>query len=126
MSGACNMLRPKPSALSDEQVGELAENILVAINQGDHQAFMRDFSDQMKEAFPESEFIKLRELLQSESGAYLSRSAPDLVNQQGFAVYNLTCEYEKEKVTVRLVFSIDGDKVEGLFFDSANLRKVSQ
>lgn len=43
-----------------------------------------------------------------------------------YAIYRLTCTYDLESVIVTVTFKVDGDKVEGLFFDSTNLRKISQ
>ncbi len=117
---------PKPAALSDAQLGQVTESILKAINAGTYPDFVRDFSDQMKAAFPESEFTKLHELLQNASGNYISHAAPTLLNNQGFAVYRFPCKFEKEAVIVTITFKVDGVQVEGLFFDSTKLRKLSQ
>lgn len=120
---ACSALQPQPSALSTEQVGQVVENILLAIDAGDYEKFSVDFSDTMKSALPEDKFLELREMLQTSSGKYASCAAPNLLNNQGYAVYRFLCKFEKEDVTVTVTFKIDGDKVDGLFFDSTNLRK---
>jgi hypothetical protein len=52
--------------------------------------------------------------------------SPSLSNNQGYAVYRFPCKYANETVTVTITFVIGGQEVEGLWFDSANLRKVSQ
>ncbi len=118
----------KPAALSNDQVVQVIKNTLSAINTGDFQSFTQDFSDTMKSTFTEAQFTSLAELLKKTSGNYVScaDAAPELSNSQGYAVYRLTCKYELESVIVTMTFKVDGDKVEGLFFDSTNLRKVSQ
>jgi hypothetical protein len=118
--------KPQPAGLTDEQVGTVVENILTAINANDYQKFTQDFSDAMKTAFPESQFTQLRNLLQQASGNYVSMGTPTLLNQNGYAVYRIPCKYEKEDVIVTVTFAIGGDKVEGLFFDSTNLRSASK
>jgi hypothetical protein len=119
---------PKPAALSDDQVLQVVDNILSAINTGDFDSFSRDLSDEMKQAFGREQFTSLATLIGNASGKYVlcPEEAPDLTNNQGYAVYRLTCTYELEKVVVTLTFKEDGAKVEGLFFDSPNLRDVSQ
>jgi hypothetical protein len=119
---------PKPAALSNNQVIQVVENTLEAINAGDYRSFTQDFSDEMKKAFTEQQFTSLADMLQGASGKYIScaDSQPALSNNQGYASYRLPCTFDLEKVLVTVSFKVDGDKIEGLFFDSTNLRKVSQ
>ncbi|MBE3037474.1 MAG: DUF3887 domain-containing protein [Chloroflexi bacterium] len=119
---------PKPAALSNDQVVQVVENTLQAINAGDYQSFTQDFSDEMKNAFTEEQFTSLADMLQNASGNFVScaDSQPAISNNQDYAIYRLTCTYDLESVIVTVTFKVDGDKVEGLFFDSTNLRKVSQ
>ena len=124
--GASACAKPQPAGLSDDQVGTMVDNMLQAINTGDHQEFTRDFSEAMITAFPETEFTKLRDLIQGTSGNYISLGELTLINQGGYAIYLFQCEYDKENVIVKVVFAIGGDKVDGLFFDSTNLRAASK
>ena len=117
---------PKPAALSDDQVVQAVDLVLTAINTGDYQGFIQDFSDVMKTAFPESQFTSLHDLLQNTSGNYQSCEQPALTDSKGYAVYRLPCKYDKESVIVTVTYQIDGDKIEGFFFDSTNLRKLSK
>jgi Protein of unknown function (DUF3887) len=115
----------KPASLSNEQIGKVADNILVSINQNDYQGFIKDFSDQMITAFAEGQFADLRTTLQGTSGNYIScQTDPTLSNQQDYAVYQYKCKFEKEDVVVTLVFPINGDKVDGLYFNSEALRAI--
>jgi len=119
---------PKPASLSNDHVVQVVDNFLKAITAGDYQSFTQDFSTEMKNGFTEEQFTNLADLLKNASGNYVScaDSQPALSNNQGYAVYRLTCKYDLESVIVTVTFKEDGDKVEGLFFDSTNLRKVSQ
>jgi len=119
---------PKPAGLSNEQVFQAVDQTLKAINARDYQNFVQGFSDEMKNAFTEEKFTSLADMLQKTSGNYVScaDTRPDLSNNQGYAVYRLVYKYDLEGVIVTVTFKIDGDKVEGLFFDSTNLRKISQ
>ena len=115
-----------PAGLSDEAMLEVTSNALSAIDANDYTAFTRDFSDEMLAAFPESQFTQMHDLLQGSSGNFVACGDFSLSNKQGFALYRIICEYEQEDVVVTIVFKIDGTQVEGLFFDSPNLRTASQ
>ncbi|MGB8214081.1 MAG: DUF3887 domain-containing protein [Anaerolineales bacterium] len=115
----------KPAGLSNQQVAGITENILKAIDANDYQQFSRDFSDSMKSGFTEDQFNVLRATLQSASGGFVSLdTTPSISNNQGYAVYIFSSKYTKETVYVTITFLIGAQKVEGLFFDSANLRKA--
>jgi hypothetical protein len=118
--------KASPARLDNAQVLSVTGNLLTAINMGNYQAFTRDFSAEMLAAFPESQFMQLRNRLYTASGNYLSCSEMSLSNKDDFAIYRIRCAYELEDVVVTVVFRIDGTQVEGLFFDSPRLRAASQ
>lgn len=115
----------KPAALSDEQVVEITENILTAINDADYGQFVQDFGAEMVAAIPEDDFIDMRSMLQDSSGNFGTCQSPTLLNNGGYALYRMICEFDQENVVVTVTFAIGGDKVEGLFFDSPNLRELN-
>jgi hypothetical protein len=117
---------PKPAGLTDPQVTSMTESALKAIDADDYSAFTRDFSEQMLSAFPQAQFTTLQTLLGKASGKFVSSGAISMTNNQGYAVYRLTCKYEKETVYVTVTFLAGGKKVEGLWVDSQGLRKASQ
>jgi hypothetical protein len=117
---------PKPAGLTDTQVTGVAENILKAIDANDYQKFGQDFSDKMNSAFTQDQFTQLRTLLQTASGTYVSLGSPSLTNNQGYAIYRFPAKYSNEAVFVTITFLVGGQKVEGLFLDSVNLRKASK
>ncbi len=65
-------------------------------------------------------------MLQTASGKYVSIDKPTLTNNQGYAVYRFPAKYENETVYVTITFLVGGHKVEGLFFNSVNLREDLQ
>jgi len=115
----------EPAALSDEQVVEITENILTAINTADYGQFVQDFGTEMVAAIPEDDFIDMRTMLQDSSGNFRTCQSPTLLNNGGYAIYRMICEFEQEDVVVTITFKIGGDEVDGLFFDSPNLRKLN-
>ena len=117
---------PSPAGLADEEILSITANILAALDSGDYSGFTRDFSDEMLAAFPEDEFAQLRTLLITSSGNFVSTGKLNLSNQEEFAIYRIRCTYQQEDVVVTVVFRIDGMLVEGLFFDSPNLRSAAK
>ncbi len=114
-----------PAGLSDDQVKQVTENILVSVNTNDYSGFIEGYSEDLLTASPESQFDQLRSVLLEASGNFIRcADQPDLSNQATYAVYEFQCEFEKETVRVTIVFEIDGSLVEGLFFDSPGLRAV--
>jgi PBP1b-binding outer membrane lipoprotein LpoB len=114
----------EPSALSDEQVVKVTESILNSINDMDYENFTQDFGEEMMAAISEDDFVDMRTMLQSSSGIFIACQQPALMNNAGYAIYRVICEFEQEDVVVTVTFKVDGDKVEGLFFDSPNLREL--
>ena len=123
MSGC---LPAQKAGLSNQQVATVTENILKALDQNNYPSFTHDFSPQMKSAFTQAKFSQLRSMLYNASGNFLYMDDPSLSNNQGYAIYRFPSKYANETVTVTITFVIGGQEVEGLFFNSANLRKASQ
>jgi len=124
--GSSGCAAPQPAGLSDQQVTTTTENILKAMDANNYQTCTQDFSDQMKAAFTQAQFTQIRTMLQKASGAFVSVGTASLSNNQGYVAYRFTSKYANETVYVTVTFLIGGQKVEGLWFDSANLRKASQ
>jgi hypothetical protein len=116
----------KPASLSNDQVVQAVDHVLRSVNSSDYQGFIMDFSDAMKTAFPQAQFTSLHDTLQNTSGNYVSCEQPALTNSQGYAVYRLNCKFDRENVLVTVTYQTAGDKIEGLFFDSTNLRKTGK
>ena len=117
---------PKPAGLSDQQIASVTENILKSIDTNNYPGFTHDFSKQMKSAFPQEKFTQLRSMLYNASGNFVYMDIPSISNNQGYAVYRFPAKYTNETVYVTVTFVIGGQEVEGLFFDSAALRKATQ
>ena len=119
---------PQPASLSNDQVVSVVDNILTGINTRDYPAFSQDFSPNLAAAIPETQFTGLALMLRKANGNYIScaDAQPELSNSQGYAVYRINCKFEVESVIVTVTFKTGAAQVEGLYFDSANLRKLGQ
>ena len=126
LAGLSGCLPARKAGLSDQQVASVTDNLLRALNQNNYPAFIHDFSPRMRSAFTQTKFSQLQNMLYTSSGDFLYTDEPSLSNNQGYAIYRFPAKYADETVTVTITFVIGGQEVEGLYFDSANLRKVSQ
>jgi len=127
LAGLSGCLPVQKAGLTDQKVASVTENLLKAINDNDYPAFSHDFGPEMKTALPQDKFPGLRAMLAKSSGNFISiTGAPSLSNSQGYVIYRFQTKYEKESVIVTVTFAIGGQQVEGLFFNSPNLRKASQ
>lgn len=101
------------------------DNLMQGINQNDYAMFSRDFSDQMKNAIPQTGLNDLRNKVIAKIGNYVSRRV-DRVEEIGgnvAVVYNAKFEKD-EPVALRVVFeSAEPHRITGLWFDSAKLRQ---
>ncbi len=117
--------KPQPAGLTDDQLTAVAENALRALDANDYTQFTQDFSDQMNAAFTQEQFTTLRTMLQTASGMFVSVDKPSsLTNNKGYALYRFPAKYERETVYVTLSFLVGGEKIEGLWLDSSNLRNM--
>jgi hypothetical protein len=115
---------PLPSSLPDDQVLQLVDSLLKAYNAADYAGVTKAMSPTMVKDFSEAQFLAMADYLKTTSGSYVScdGSLMELSNNAGYAVYRLPCKFELETVKVSVAFLIAGSQVEGLYFDSLNLR----
>ncbi len=114
----------EPSGLSQDQVTAMAENILASLDSGNYESFLQDLSDGMKTYFTEAQFENLQAMLKQASGNYVSLDEPALTNNQGYAIYRFPAKFENETVYMSISFKVGGNQVEGIWFDSTNLREL--
>ncbi len=111
--------------------GPMLDNVLNGIKDKDYAAFSQDFSSSMKSAFTQEQFDAMVTLLESKIGDYegktLSGSTVTKNNNQAFTVVVYKAKYSKESGDVQITISFSDDNgkksIEGLFFNSPNLRK---
>ncbi len=120
LASAC--AEAKPAGLSDEQLNSVADNVLKALDANAYDQFTPYASDQMNAAFTPEQFSQSHEMLLKASGHYQSVGKPTLTNNQGYAVYRFPAKFDNETVYITLTFKVGGDKVEGFWMDSTNLR----
>lgn len=118
-------------SLVSEYSDEMAENILIGINEDSYEKYSRDFDKIMKKQLTEKVFLESNKTIKSKIGSYISKTIikAEKVTQKNneyiVAYYSAKFENEPKDVSLKVVFSeVDGKKyVTGLWIDSPNLRK---
>jgi hypothetical protein len=116
------------AAVSEAYVTTLAEEKMQALNDGDYATFTADFSDVLIGAIPEDSFQDLQETILRASGRFESVTGLRLTNARtsGYVNYIVTCQFEEEEVLLTLVYAVDGEQVEGIFFNAPKLNQAMQ
>lgn len=121
--------RPQATAaVSEAYVTALAEEKMQAVNRGDYAIFTTDFSEVLADAIPEASFQDLRETILEASGRFESVTGLRIANARtsGYLNYIVACQFEEEEVLLTLVYSVDGEQVEGIFFNAPKLNQAMQ
>ncbi|MDO8517173.1 MAG: DUF3887 domain-containing protein [Nanoarchaeota archaeon] len=113
------------NVLIEDQSSLIAENILQSINEDNYSKFSEYFSDNVKKTMTNSEYQKLKGLILDSSGPYISKSSSSQMLKDGYELYIWNCEFKREKVIFSLSFKPTQNKIEGIWFDSTNLRKTN-
>lgn len=108
------------NSLADEK----AESILDGLNKADYTMFSSDFAGNIKQSMDEEYFSRLSSFVKENSGGYISKALAFSKEEQGLKVFGYDCQFSKESVLMTVSFSADLSKVEGLYFDSENMREA--
>jgi hypothetical protein len=84
---------------TEEDASQIAEQALMALNEGNYDSFVIHFGERLSEAMTEAIFLELRTTKQETSGQFLSMSDPKLVKTSSPEAigYVYTCKFEKEE-----------------------------
>ncbi len=107
------------SPLTQEQVTQIADDALTALNTGDYTAYTRHFSGMMKSVVSESAFKELRDQLASVAGKFVSIEKVERLpaQTQGYIRWTFTVNFEKTQGKLALVIKENGDQIEGVHFE---------
>ena len=105
-----------PTDISETSL-PITENILLALERNDYDAFSRDFNPEMSKAITKSSFENLYQAFQKNLGILQSIAFLEAESSQGFIAVHFKTIYEKNSITVRLVLTPEEPyKVTGLWF----------
>jgi hypothetical protein len=105
------------SALTVEEATEMVENAMTGFAEGNYAAWSRDWTDAMKGAVKESDFLSYREQVIANYGVYQSIAGIEKqpgVNE-GYVRWSAIANFEKGQIRFNFGFKEDGKLIEGVF-----------
>ena len=99
-----------------------AENILDGLNTEDYETFSRDLSDNVKESMNEEAFSRLGIFIKDNSGDYVTKTLAASKDENNMHTMSYDCQFSLESVFLTITFNEDYSMVEGIYFDSENMR----
>lgn len=112
----------------------MTENMLLMINDDNYGKFSKDFSQQMKDAIPESKYKEMKNDIKTQFGAYVSKEFVSIEVRENYisVSYKGKFSQEEEPVLVRSVFVKENNKIRiaGFWLNPltylGNIGKVNQ
>ena len=105
----------------------ITEEILLALNDGNHAKYCEHFDQTMKGATTEDIFSQTNSLIKAKIGDYVSKEFWKIEEQEVYIIVYYKTKFTKETgdVVVKVVFQEIEDEmyVSGLWFDSPKLRE---
>jgi hypothetical protein len=107
------------TALTEEQVTGIAENMLQAYNSGDYSAFERDLAPAGQLLLTEQAFNELRDELLASAGEFVSIESVEAVpgGSEGHSQWQVTASFQNTTQSLTLTFDDETNRVEGLEFE---------
>ena len=119
LAAACSPTSAAPTGaplVSEARATEIATNALEALNAGDYAGYSRDWSETMKAAIKEQDFLRFRDAVLANVGHYVSiESVARSSVKPGTYRYTFTVRFERGSSTLAFGFRDGGTKVEGVF-----------
>ncbi len=103
---------------------EKAENILEGLNRADYAMFSRDLSDSLRQTMDEQYMQRLGKFIRENSGEYVAKALAASKDENSMHTLSYDCQFSLESVYFTITFNEDYSKVEGIYFDSINMRKA--
>ena len=96
-------------------VTQLAEGMVDSMAKGDFASATKDFDATMKTAMSAEKLGQTWSQLTAQTGAFKSRTGSREVQEAGFQIIYVACQFEKTMLDIKVVFNKDG-KISGLWF----------
>jgi hypothetical protein len=105
------------SALTVEEATEMAENAMTGFAEGNYAAWSRDWTEAMKSAVKERNFLSYREQVIADYGAYQSIASIEKQPgaNEGYVRWSIVATFEKGQIRFNFGFKEDGKLIEGIF-----------
>jgi hypothetical protein len=110
------------SALTVEQATEIAENAMRGFKEGNYAVWSRDWTDAMKGAIKEGDFLSFREQVIANYGEYRSIASIEVLPgvNKGYVRWSVIANFEKGQLRFNFGFKEDGKLIEGVFSEAVS------
>jgi hypothetical protein len=110
------------SALTFEQATKLAENAMNGFKEGNYAAWSRDWTDAMKGAIKEADFLSYRQQVIANYGEYQSIASIEKLpgENKGYVRWSVIANFEKGQIRFNFGFKEDGKLIEGVFSEAVS------
>jgi hypothetical protein len=105
------------SKLTEAEAAAMLDSALQALNTGDYAAWTRDWSDDMKAAIKEADFLAYRDEVLAAYGAYEGMASLELLpgaNGPQFVRWSAVADFEQGQIRFNFGFQRDGNQIVGL------------
>lgn len=104
--------------------GGKAEGILQGISTGDYAMFSSDLSDSLRQSMDEVYLSRLNRFVKANSGDYISKALATSKDEGKMRALSYDAQFSLEQVYLTITFNEDYSMVEGVYLDSANMRRA--
>lgn len=124
LCGVCMLLciacgaREEGEVVSSVDLTSKAQVFVTMLSQGDYSRCVAAFDETMKAGLPEPKLQEAWTTIQSQAGNFQKQIGVRQTRESGYDVVYVTCQFEKGKVDVKVVYS-KAEEVTGLWFRPA-------
>ncbi|MEN6582686.1 MAG: alpha/beta fold hydrolase [Armatimonadota bacterium] len=97
------------------RITQLADGMVDSMAKGDFAAATKDFDSKMNSVMSAQQLGQTWSQLTAQTGVFKSRNGSREVQEAGFQIVYVTCQFEKTMIDIKVVFDKDG-KIGGLWF----------
>jgi len=112
VGASCRKQAPPPQSSG---IAPTAQRLVELLAKGDFTAAVADFDATMQQALPAPKLGETWRSVGAQFGAFKRQAGVRTATEQGFEVAYVTCEFERSKADVKVVFDRAG-KIGGLWF----------
>lgn len=107
---------PGLRTVDQERATEMAQDALQALNDGDYAGYSEHWSDEMKAAIKEADFLAFRDQVMANLGEYVSIEDVELTSvAEGTYRYVFTVAFERGEADLAFGFHEGSNQVQGVF-----------
>ncbi len=90
----------------------IVDSLMASYNSGDYEAYISDFSENLKQAVTQEKFNETRQFIMDRIGRYIRRNQPNVKGRGGNLILTYEADFEQEtEVELRVIFHAAGKEL---------------